>query len=371
MIVAREKLHSPDWQIGLISAAPAIGSVFALFWANAMDGKSKMPWAAGSWIIGRVLFLGMLVCYTPLQFTLCVVASQIIVTVSGPAYASIMKDVYPDDNRGRIMSYCRVLLAITMIASTVVVGPLLQHVSYRYIFPIGGLAGVISALVFARIKLPEIPSKKDYKKPPTLQFLKNSFAILVEDRQFAWFAMSVFTYGFGNLLLSPVYPVFAVDRLHISTSQQSILMGIFYVIWTFSYLFWGKYVDVKSPLKCAAISVFINGLVPINYFFATSPWHLVPSYILNGIIGAGIELAYFNAVLRFSDETRVSHYQAIFSCLFGIRGTIAPLIGTAVKGAYDAGGVDYKYMFLMGLVIIWVGGVMQVIGFKTRYNKRS
>jgi MFS family permease len=105
-------------------------------------------------------------------------------------------------------------------------------------------------------------------------------------------------------------------------------------------------------------------LVPLGYFFSWNWWMLTPAHIIAGVTNAGIEMAYFNSVLRFSDEGKASHYQALFACILGIRGSIAPFIGAALKEAFTGRGWDFRYIFLLATVILFIGALMQVAGMR-------
>jgi len=374
LVVAREKLHASPMLVALIVASPFAGNLFSLLWANLMEGRRKMPFATIPWLVGRGFLVLLAITTTPLPYSLIISLSMFITTISSPAYAAIMKDVYPDRQRGRIMGYARVLLAFFQIAATFISGILLKVVGYRVIFPVGAIFGVASAWVFGRIKTSpptqiEIAGRKGFG-----QFLMSAFRILKEDHGFRWFALSVVVFGFGVLAVSPLYPIFQVDRLHISYSQVAVLTSVTNIFWMVSFIFWGRYIEKRGSLRATVITVLLAILCPVNYFVAglfsqPSFWMLIPSAVLFGITNAGIELAYFNTVLDFSDDTTTSRYQALFAFLLGSRGMVAPFVGAAVVDTLEARSVDTIYVFAFASVIMLIGAFMQVIGLR-RSNAR-
>ena len=64
------------------------------------------------------------------------------------------------------------------------------------------------------------------KLKETALFIGSTLGILREDQAFRWFALSVFAYGFGNLLTVPIIPLIQVDELHIRKSQLAILANL-------------------------------------------------------------------------------------------------------------------------------------------------
>src|SRR5947207_10629707 len=109
-VIARGQLHAPASVLAFMTAAPFIGNLLALFWAQAMEGRPKLPFVKWSQLAARAAFLLAPFAVTPLRFALVVSAAQILGSVATPAYAAVIKEVYPDDQRGRILSYTRAAL---------------------------------------------------------------------------------------------------------------------------------------------------------------------------------------------------------------------------------------------------------------------
>ena len=364
--IARDRLHASAGVIGLMSAAPFVGSMLALFWAKAMCGKRKMPFTAYTWAVARFFFVLMVFARTPLIFALMFAVTQIGASLVSPPYAVIMKLIYPDDRRGRLMSYCRVGGASGAVLATFAVGPMLQKWgdSYRVIIPLAGVVGIISTLIFSTIKVPEDDNEPT---PPLHTFLKETLGLLRTDRAFSWFCASVFVYGIGNLLLTPIFPIYQVDVLHIKATELAILMNMSQIVWMFSYMYWGPYVDRRTPLKGVLVNILLTTLVPLNYMFAHSAWALAPAFVVSGIVSAGTELAYFNSILYLSEPERTTQYQGLFAFLLGVRGTIAPFLAAAMKDS----GVSFQTIFLISLGLMIAGACMQAAGLNGRRGSRA
>jgi MFS family permease len=372
-VIARDQLHADAFILSLMTAAPFLGNLFALFWARAMEGKPKLPFMFWSQTIARSIFLLTIFATTPLSFALIVSATQLIATISSPAYAAVIQEIYPDSRRGQIMSYTRAALLTASVLATFAVGPLLEHVSFRWVFPVAALFGIASAWVFAQVPMQPVAPPAADPDPrlgaravvrETLSFLGGTLGILKEDRAFRWFALSVFTYGFGNLMLAPIIPIVQVDELHVSTGTIGLLANASQLVAAVSYFFWGRYIDRKSALGAVVLNILFNLLIPLCYFFATNIWYLVPAFILSGITMAGIDLSYFNSVLSFAGVQNVTRYQALQSFLLGIRGTIAPFVGGGLLAAFRANGWDLRLIFLVGFAFLLAGFVMQLIGLR-------
>jgi len=375
-VIARDKLHASVFLISLMTAAPFVGNMFALFYANAMEGRKKQPFVVWSGGICRVLFLFMIFATTPLKFALVVSVIQLIATVASPAYAAVMKEIYPDEQRGQIMAYIRVGVAAMTFVSTMLAGQLLKTISFQYIFPIAGLIGVGSSIAFSTIKTADVdPTDPANHKTPTWQFIWSTLLILRDNANYRWFAMSVFIFGFGNLMVAPLYPVFQVDQLHITTTQVAVLSNVTTVVWMLSYLYWGRYVDLQSPLKAVAINVLLVSFIPFVYFCSHSVWMLLPASILGGITMSGAELSYFNSILTLAEDGKESQYQALHSFWLGIRGVFAPFLGAGLVEIFRAHGISnsmsMRYVFLISMAVMFVGFATQLIGVRERFSLRQ
>lgn len=380
-VIARDDLGASPTQISLLAAAPFLGNLLALFWAQAMEGRRKMPFVLYTHLACRSMVCLSFAAVGAWPFALVLSSCQMIGSIATPAYAAIIKEVYPDDQRGTILGYTRAAILIAQIATTLAAGWAMAYVSYRVIFPIAGLIGMTSAVLFSRI-LPE--EKADPAPAPgarpglrqTAAFIGRTFDILREDRAYAWFALSVFTYGFGNLLTTPVIPLIQVDEMHIRKSQLAVLHNLMQVVAIGAYFYWGRYVDRQGPQKAVVISVMLNCLVPAVYIASAwtpglGAWALLPAYVLNGIVMAGIDLSYFQAILTFAGPDNASRYQALQSFLLGIRGSVAPFIGAFLIGVLKDRALDLRWIFAVGLVFMLTGAWMQRVAMVRQQAHRA
>lgn len=368
--IARDRLHASVELIGLIAAAPYLGCLLAILYSHLMEGKKKMPFMVWPSLLGRGCFLFMLFATTPLSFALIVTIASMMTNMIGPAYAPIMKEVYPKRERGTIMAYIRVMMAMAMFIGTMIAGRILEHADFRYVFPVAGVIGIISSLLFATIKTKPVDSSEAEKREPVHRYFWSTFSIFKTDRNFLWFSVAIFTSGFGNLMAIPLYPIIQVDKFHITALQVAILTNATTLVWMISYPFWGRYVDSRSPIKAAIISAFFCMLIPLNYAIAHNVWAILPTAVFGGLTNAGTDLAYFNSILRFAKEGRESQYQALHTFLVGVRGAIAPFLGAGIVTLMDTQGINIRYVFIGSALLQITGIAIQIIGVKKTAEKQ-
>jgi len=354
-VIARKVLHASAVEIAILSMAPVAGNLFSLLWANIMEGRRKMPFAVWSWIAARSMLLLTAFAQSSGLFVGMISAYYFIASIASPAYSAIMKEVYPDGDRARIMGYARVCTIGVYVLVTAMASSFLAGHNYRIVFPIAGLFGIASVLSFARIHSMDNSGNSSV---PLIRFIRDGLLILRDDRGFRWFCTGIFIFGFANFMAQPAQTIYAVD-IGVDTRWAgfySILSASAMII---AYFYWGAYTDRKRPEAVIALQAGCWALIPLNYAVATKPWMLIPTAIISGVIGAGIELSYFTGVLRFAPSDRITQYQAIFLSLMAIRGILAPFLGALLQKPELLGE---KGVFIVAAAMILSSVIVQLIG---------
>ena len=359
MRVARADLRVSSEQMAWIAAAPAAGYLFATVWARQMEGRAKLPFVYWTWLVARGLFLLTPLVRTREQYVALVCITPLLFSVSTPSYTAIMKDIYADRHRGRLMSAVRVAMNTVTLVTALVVGRWMDAgLDYRWVFCAGGVFGALSAFTFSRIPVPK-PTHVHDASIGTMAFVRDTLAILLTNPGYRWFTASVFISGFGNLMATTLYPIYQVDRFHVSNTDVANLQNITSVCTILGFFYWGGLLDRRGPLFTVAVSVAINLTVPFMYAFAGSLWWLYWGAAATGLCMSGIDIGYLNTILLFSEPGKAAQYQALHSSFFGIRGTIAPSCAIALRHA-----VGYHGAFLVSFAMMCVGLLVQVVSMR-------
>lgn len=358
--VARAELHANDQQMGWIAAAPALGYVFATVWARQMDGRSKMPFVFWTWLFARGAFLLAPLIHSRFQFVALVFITPFVFSISIPAYTAIMKDIYSDAHRGRLMSAVRMLMSVMTLLSSLTMGRLLDahYLTWRDGFCIGGVLGILSAWTFSRISLPPSETVSD-ERLSTRAFFQDTFHILIRNPGYRWFTASVFVSGFGNLVATTLYPIYQVDHFHVSNRDVANLQNISSLATILGFFFWGSFLDRKGPLATVLLALGFNLAVPLLY---AESWNFNAIYLASASMGlavSGIELAYLNTTLLFAEPGKAAQYQALHSSFFGIRGSIAPQCAIPLMHL-----IAWRPAFLTSFLIILTGVFLQMISMR-------
>jgi hypothetical protein len=358
IVIARYRLHASQLEVAFLTMAPVAGYLLCLIWANMMQGRRKMPYAVWSWIIARCLLFAVLFATCSGVFVGIVVLFWLICSIAQPAYSDLMKEVYPDGDRAKIMGYARVCTAVSGLILIPIAGKLMEHVSYRCVFPVAAVFGVISALVFGRIEAKQASGGPQIRLH---RFVADSIRLLVEDKGYLWFCAAIFVFGFANFVAAPAFVLYEVDVLKAHEFRQSIYALVGSAIATVSYFYWGRYVDRRTPARVVAWQMFAWAFIPLTYLAASQWWMLLPAKVLSGFVGAGADLAYLTGVIYFAPPDRVFQYQAVFMTLMGIRGVAATMIGGIMLQWHVA---SMPATFALSAALTFASVIVQVVGYR-------
>jgi len=340
--VMARRLGATPVQLSLITAMPAIGNLIALVASHYLQQRRKLPFMMTAWGIGRGLFVLMLFITTPEPFVLIVVLHWLIVSLCVTGYVEVIRGIYPDAIRGRAMAYVRVGFTACATLMTPLFGQWLDLWGYQVLFPLAALFGVLSGLTFGQVKYEETlaTTRQDWFTP---------LRIFVRDRHYRTYSIAFSLYGAGMLMISPLIPLLLVDELNLNNAQVGWLGMINTIAWMLFYIVWGRTVDRRGGLWTVKVNFLLTLVVPLAFFFAQSLELLALAQIFLGITVAGTDLGWMNAIMQFARKDQVGHYTALHAFLIGVRGIVAPFVGTAL---IEVPGIGLRGVFLFSALLI-------------------
>jgi predicted MFS family arabinose efflux permease len=240
-------------------------------------------------------------------------------------------------------------MAFVMILSVPLAGWLLDQVGYRVLFPIASLMGLLSTWRFARLQVNEGPLP-----PRQTRSLLVMWRVAGQDRRFVFYLLAFVVYGLGALLGFALYPAVQVDRLGLSYGEIGFLGLTQSVCWLLGYIYWGRQIDRRGSLWVMRTSFAIYAIVPFSYIWASNGWLLLPAFIAQGLVSAGVDLGIVNASIALAPADRVEEYSAVQSTVIGLRGMAGPVIGLFLLRL----GLTDRMIFAIGGGLILVAALM-------------
>jgi predicted MFS family arabinose efflux permease len=301
------------------------------------------------WLLGRSLFL-LFALVTETHWLLVVTAFfWLLESFPSPGYTRIMQVIYPERMRGQVLSVVRLGMVVAILVATPLAGWALDQVGYRVLFPCAALMGIAATLIFTRLRVDEGPLP-----PRETRSVTSLWQLVRQNRPFAIHLLSFAVYGMGGLLGYPLYAIVQVDRLQLSYTEIGFLGVAQSAAWLIGFLIWGRLVDRKGGLPVLRINQLISLVVPLTYIWATDGWMLLPAFIVQGLINAGVDIGLISTCIQLADKDKVVEYAAVQATVVGLRGMITPFLGAGLLRL----GVADTQVFALGAALIFLSWVI-------------
>ncbi|ABU57130.1 MFS transporter [Roseiflexus castenholzii] len=325
--VILRRLGATPFDLALYVIFSYIGQTLSPLSLALLQRASPLCFSIIAWSFGRGLLLcGALLTGAPWLLALAALF-WIAEALPAPAYARIMQQIYPPRYRGRAMSAVRIGVAIVVLVATPVAGWALDQVGHQPLFALAAIFGVVSSLIFSRVR--PLDGVAEPESPPTLREL---LPIVRRDRRFMLYLIVLVVYGFGAVMALPLYPLVQVSRLQLSYTTIGYLNLVQSIFWLAGFFVWGRLLDRYGPLWVLRLSMLLAAFVPFTYVWAGNAWMLLPAFICQGLMQGGFELGITTGVIDLAERGRVMEYTALQAAIIGVRGMLAPLLGSLLLG---------------------------------------
>jgi len=341
------RLGASALEVSVLVAAQAVVLLLSLWAVNLVRIGHPVRVVILPSLIARSLFFAMPLVRTPEEYVALIVVHYAIGQMGSPAYAQVMRAVYPDDLRGRIMAVVRVGMALCWIAASLVGGRLMQLVDFRWVFAAAAVFGVTSSLVFSRIRLPAVP------EPEARADLRQIRRILRDDYGYRRFLTGLFVYGFATWFYGPAIAILLVDVLHATSFQAGLLGAVTSATWLFSYHYWGRMIDRRSGAMAMSGVVFVGSLTPLVYLSALNGWMVQGAGVTEGLTSAGLDIGWIAVVLQYAPAGNIRHYVAIWNFFVGLRAGTAPFLAGVLIPM-----LGVRWIFGMGAAGTFAGALL-------------
>lgn len=319
------RLGAPAELLAVYTASAYLGNVLAgpgLFLAR--QGH-PLRMAVACWSLARAVFLGA--AFVTGDVGLLILAAFFFLGegLPAPIYSGIIQKIYPVEVRGRVMAVVRVGMSVSMLALAPVAGWALDRAGHRVLLPLAALIGVLSALIFSRVRFDE--GEVRLRQTPTIRHLAG---IALHDKRFALYLVGIVVFGLSSLIPSALIPIVQVDRLHLSYTELGWLNLALAFARLLSYFYWGRLIDRWGAVRCLQAGFVINVVAVLPYIWVTRGWMLLPSFVASGLVGSAVDLGFINAAMELAKPKRIQEYAALQSTAIGLRGMIGPFIGVGL-----------------------------------------
>ncbi len=112
--------------------------------------------------------------------------------------------------------------------------------------------------------------------------------------------------------------------------------------------------DRKGGLPVLRINQLISVIVPLTYIWASDGWMLLPAFVVQGLINAGVDVGIISTCIQLAEADKVVEYAAVQATVVGLRGMITPFLGAALLRL----GISDTRIFAIGAALIFLSWLM-------------
>ena len=359
--VARKTLDAPAWQLTVIVALWPLANLFAVYWGEAMQGRSKTPYLIAAGVFGRLVLLGAFLITSSESFIPFLLLVSAAASVIEPAQNAIFQSNYPTASRGQRYGWGVSVMFGTAAAVSYGGGLVLDLDPwlFQHLFAIAGLAGFLQCFLLSRI--PAVPGERtetgarskglDRLDRPYLDMIR----LLRNRPDFFRFEAAFFVYGCAFIALLPVVPIYFADYLKTDYSDYALARGsVGHLGIVLLAPVFGRVMDRLEPYGLcrrvfALLAVFPALLFASIYLPGNGLLWAVLAFGVYGVAMSGVMIAWGLGSIHFAGREDSSRYQSVHVTLVGLRGLLAPWLGYA---ALSLGGPAAVFALCVGLLLL-------------------
>jgi len=406
--VLSKSLNASEGLVALSISLDTSGMLLALYWGHLLSHGPRRRVTFWGGLLGRGGLVLALFVTSPGQFMILLAVVYFFGALSYPAQNGMLQANFRPELRGRIWGIGTSIGNLVAVATSLVVGRVLDHdpelygqvyavigvVGFLYLWVLARLPGSDSVRTEAAASAPAMPapampapampapapgaavtapiplssadpvsgdgptSGDDAPRGWARNIIRpfvDAVTVFRRDRGFLWFEINFMTYGMAFLMTYTMLPIllareFSLSYEQISTARIVIAQSGVALLAPLM----GRLSDRYHPagvclLAFGVMALFPLGLILVHVFGAGNPVHWVYLVFVIYAVGmAGVNIGWNVGSISFAPPGQGSQYQGIHVALVGIRGLIAPAIGYLLL---RSAGIDVVFALASGIFL--------------------
>ncbi|MGC8837932.1 MAG: MFS transporter [Anaerolineae bacterium] len=381
LTVFAARLGASNFWIGLLSAGPALVSIFWLLPAGRLVELQprQMPILTRSMFISRsfVLLMALAPWLSPGHggelLALLVIVQAIPSGIVNVAFTAMLPDAVSSGHLGAVVSARNAIMAVTSTLGTLVSVPLLAWVpfpaNYQTVMAIGFVSAYLSAYYVSQVRVPDRPALKVGGRSrsalrPFLS-LRAVRAAWQGQQEYAWFVVAAFVFHLGLYGAIPLFSIYWVRDLHLSDAWISVLTVVWNASSVLASLAAPALIRRQGNQGVLAWSSAALALYPIGTALSRSAYPLLPLALAGGVVGALMGITLFNRLIEVAPPARRASYIGLYNAAINGAVFVAPLVTTTLAGTWGVATL----MIASGIVRV-LGGLLFLVRGRGSQGRR-
>ena len=291
---------------------------------------SRLPWV----VLAVAVAVGL---RDAKLFLYMFMVSQLALTFAGNAWNSWIRDLVPEDLRGRFFGIRNLASSFITIFAILLYSKMLDVVVEPYNY----LLVITTGLIFGFTSLALLTAQ--YEPPPRVYGALAGLRSCIKDVNFLKFTLYAILWNFAIYISAPYFTLYQIRFLKLNYSVIGFYTMLSGAIAIPAYYFWGVTVDKFGSKTAAQIGIFTVAWLPIVWIFmerSTMRLLLPLDAVIAGVGWAAVNLAVFSLVF----EVAGFHSSAYFA-LFFASVSVGSVTGSILGGYLGEVLVDRRFSF--------------------------
>jgi len=349
--VAYKALGASQLEVAVLAAALPMGHLLAVLWAGQVTARRKVEFVFWPQVVAAVVLMTVAWIRSSALFTLVICLTMLVRAPVTSAIIGITRVNYPPQWRSSILAMASGGGTVSAALFAALAGQVLDWSpnSFRMLFPVAAAIGIIGAWQFRKVRVSGEGRADSPARAAAMPF-RRVLAILVRDRGFRRYQYSFFIFGFANIMLLPVFPVFLEEEFRAPYLDASLAIVTIPTVLSLVFLpLWGRLLDTRNPLLLRFLANLASIVFPLCCFSARGMGLIFIGRAVQGIVTGGSGLIWLLGVNYFARKTEVPAYMALHQTLTGVRGLLAPFVGTWMMGMW---GARVTFLACAGMMLV-------------------
>lgn len=346
IFILYKDLHASSFQVAVFLALKPVVSIVSIYWSSLVKERSDR--------LKSNIVIGSILAYLPFFF-FPFIDNPWFFVASGSLYMMLKRGVVPawmeilklnmqQSHRQKVFAYGSAVSYLGGIFLPIFIGDLLdiRPGIWRYLFPLCAVFGLGSIFFQLRIPLPKSKVKLESisfsLRAKLIDPWINGWRVCCDRKDFRHFQIGFFLGGSGLMIMQPALPKFFFDSLQLSYAELAIALSVCKGIgFSMTTKYWSWLMGKLNIFRFSAVVTVLAAFFPLVLLMSLfhQSW-LYMAYLLYGVMQAGSELSWNLSGPIFARNEDSSIYSSVNVASVGIRGCIAPLLGSLLCAHFSS-----------------------------------
>lgn len=363
------RLGATTLEVSLLTFMPALtGVLLAIPLGQFLETrKNIVPWFsfARLTVLLSYGFTGLIVILFPNATAILGILglwaiATIPQTILSICFSVVMNEVAGSRGRFELMSHRWSILGLTNASTALLAGQFLDRVAfplnYQIFFITLSIGGVISFYFSSRIVLPDKVLPITKVKIGLKEQITSYVSLIWQEKPFVSFIWKRFVFLSGAALAAPLLPLYYVREINASDYWIALIQIAANTTVILGYFLWTNQSRKRGSRVVLLATTLGSALYPILVGVSQQVWPVVIFAGLNGIFQAGLNLVFFDELMKRVPPEHSATFVAVAQTLQYSSMVVAPLLAPVLSkwmgfsnALLFAGGIS-----VLGFVFFWL-----------------